>query len=153
MSTYASIVYGADITHIGSGASILPQNFSLSTDISTALSGTGNLARYPLADVILQIVPTASINSLSAQIYLYRRDLDISGTADESIPNSMNPNRFVGRFIAPGTTATTGTYTMQITNVELPGGDCEFYTSNQLGVNMPAGWTLTVRPKTLSYTV
>lgn len=142
-----SIVYSTQVVHIGSGASIAPAGINVSTDISTALAGAGNLARYPRADIVLMIVPTASIASTSTALYLYRRDLNIDGTGDGDLPGVSNKNTLCGLFICSATTTATTTHVLLAADVPLPGGDCEFYVENGLGVNVPVGWTLKITPK------
>lgn len=142
------VVRGAAITHIGSGTSLAAGAINPSSDISTALSGTGNLSSYPRCDVVLTIAPTASIASTSVNLYLYRRDINVDGTADEPTPATSNKQKFVGAFQASATTTASVTNVLQITDVPLPGaGDCEFYVENSLGVNVPVGWTLKITPK------
>jgi len=149
-ATNRSIVYSTQVTHIGSGASLAAGAVSASTDVSTALAST-NMGRYPLADIVLMIAPTASIASTSTNLFLYRRDLNIDGTSDENIPGTSNLNKLVGAFTAKASTTVSTTQFMQISDITLPGCDCEFYVENQLGVNVPAGWTLKVTPKTDSF--
>jgi hypothetical protein len=138
------------ITHIGSGTSLASGGtINPSSDVSTALSFTGNLARYPRCDAALMITATASIASTSTNVYLYRRDIDIDGTSDETAPGSSNKQKFMGAFQVQAATTVSTTHYSQITDVPLPGsGDCEFYIENALGVNIPAGWTLKITPKT-----
>jgi hypothetical protein len=143
------VTTSTQITHIGSGASMAASGFSGSADISTALSFSGNLANYPRANVALMITATASIASTSAYLYLYRRDINIDGTSDETAPGASNANKFMGAFALNAATTASTTHYSQITDVPLPGGgDCEFYVQNGLGVNVLAGWTLKVTPKT-----
>lgn len=143
------VTTSTQITHIGSGASLAANAFSGSADVSTALAGAGNLARYPRADVVLMIAPTASIALASANLYLYRRDINIDGTNDSPIPGTSNKTKFVGAFQAAAATTISTTQYLEITDVDLgPPGDCEFYVENALGVNVPAGWTLKITPKT-----
>lgn len=128
---------------------------SASTDVSTALVGSTNLARYDKADVVLSIIPTASIASTSTNIVLYRRDMNVDGaggggTADETAPDASNKNHFMGIFVCKYATTATTTHVIQLTDVPLSGGDCEFYIENGLGVNIPAGWKLLVTPKTIA---
>lgn len=141
------VTTSTQITHIGNGASIAAAGLSGSADVSTALAGTGNLARYPRADVVLMIAPTASIASTSTNILLYRRDLNIDGTADETVPGASNKRKLVGYFQAQAATTVSTTHYMQCDDVPLSIGDCEFYIENTLGVNIPAGWTLKITPK------
>jgi hypothetical protein len=139
----------SQITHIGSGASIAAGGLNVSGDISTALSFTGNLARYPRCDAVLMIAPTASIALASNTLLLYRRDINIDGTNDETVPGASNKQHYVGTFqVAAATVASTTHYT-QLTDIPLSGtNDCEFYVENALAVNIPAGWTLKITPKT-----
>ncbi len=143
------VTTSTQITHIGSGASMAANAFSGSADVSTALVGTGNLARYPRADVVLMIAPTASIASASTALYLYRRDMDIDSTNDSPIPGASNKTKYVGAFQAAAATTVSTTQYLEITDIDLgPPGNCEFYIENGLGVNVPIGWTLKVTPKT-----
>jgi hypothetical protein len=148
MATNVSTVYSTQITHIGSGTSLAAAAINPSSDVSVALVGSGNLARYPRADIALFIAPTASIASTSTEITLLRRDLNIDGTADEDVPATSNVQKYVGSFIVSATTTASTSHYMQLADVPLPGGDCEFYIQNNLGVNIPVGWTLKVTPKT-----
>lgn len=142
------VTTSTQVTHIGSGASIAAGGISVSADVSTALSGTGNLARYPRCDVALMIAPTASIASTSTGIMLYRRDLNFDGTNDETVPGASNKQKVVGSFQVAAATTVSTTHYLQCTDVPLPGaGDCEFYIGNDLGVNIPVGWTMKITPK------
>jgi hypothetical protein len=117
--------------------------------VSTALSFTGNLNRYPRCDAALMITCTASINSNSTFVYLYRRDLNIDGTSDETVPAASNRQKYAGAFMVQAATTASTTHYCQLTDVPLPGaGDCEFYIENNLGANIVAGWTLKITPKT-----
>jgi hypothetical protein len=149
-ATTTSIAYSTQVTHIGSGASIAAAGYSISNDVSVALVGTGNLARYPLADVSLFVAPTASVALASNYVTLFRRDMNHDGTSDDPIPAASNEAKFMGTFILSATTTASTSHYMQLTDVTLPGGDCEFYIKNTLGVNIPAGWTLKVTPKTMA---
>lgn len=143
------ITTSTQITHIGSGTSLAAGAINPASDVSTALSGTGNLARYPRCDVQIMVAPTASIASTSTAIYLYRRDLNFDSTNDETVPGSSNKRKFAGAAVLNAATTVSTTHYLQITDVELPApGDCEFYLENGLGVNIPAGWTLKIIPKT-----
>jgi len=85
-------------------------------------------------------------------IPVYRRDLDVGGisTADDAAPAALNSNKFVGVFQVPVASYSTTPMTMTLIDVPLPGGNagCEFYLQNNLTPTIPAGWTLTVIPKT-----
>jgi hypothetical protein len=142
------VTTSTQIAYIGSGASIAAGGINVSGDISTALSFTGNLARYPRCDVVLMIAPTASIAATSTNIFLYRRDLNIDGTNDEPLPGASNKQKYVGQFNAAAATTASTTQYLQCTDVALGGAsDCEFYIENALAVNIPIGWTLKITPK------
>ncbi len=142
------VTTSTQVTHIGNGASIAAGGLNVSADVSVALVGTGNMNRYPRCDIALMIAPTASIAAASTNIYLYRRDMNFDGTNDAPIPNTSNKVLNVGAFqVAASTTVSTTQY-LQLCDIPLPGeGDCEFYIENALGVNIPVGWTLKVKPK------
>lgn len=143
------ITTSTQITHIGSGTSLAAGAINPSSDVSTALSGTGNLARYPRCDIVIMIAPTASIASTSTALYVYRRDLNIDGTNDETAPGASNKRRYVGSATVNAATTVSTTHYVNIVDVPLAGGtDCEFYMENGLGVNIPAGWTMKITPKT-----
>lgn len=143
------VVHGASIAHIGSGASMAATSICAAS-VSTALSST-NLSTYSRADLVLTYAPASSTSSTAMTIPVYRRDLDVGGisTADDAAPAALNSNKFVGAFQVPNTVS-TGTMTMTLIDVPLPGGNagCEFYLQNSLTNTIPAGWTLTVIPKT-----
>lgn len=137
------------VTHIGSGTSLAAGAINPASDVSTALSGTGNLARYPRCDVTVMIAPTASIASTSTGLYLYRRDLNIDSTNDETAPGASNKRRLVGAVTVNAATTVSTTHYVNFVDIPLTGfSDCEFYLENGLGVNIPAGWTMKITPKT-----
>lgn len=150
-ATTNSVAFSASILHIGSGAAVNSGSaVSGSADISVALAGSGNLGRYPLADIQLSIVPTASMASATNTVLLYKRNMNLmDGTADEAIPGASHKPVPVAAFRFPGTTASAAAgFVALAQNVDISAGDCEFYIENQINANIPAGWTLTVRPKT-----
>lgn len=146
-ATTMSIVVTTQVVHVGSGASMAAGAVSGSADVSTALAST-NLFRYPLCDVSLFIAPTASVAASAVIIPLYRRDLNHDGTNDEDVPGASNKNKRVGVFTINASTTVSTSHYQKISDVPLDGGDCEFYIENGLAVNIPAGWTLKVTPKT-----
>lgn len=151
-ATNRSILYGTPITHVSSGAQIVAAAISGTADCSAGtLVGSSNLSRYPLCDIALFVAPTVAVSSASTNIILYRRDLNIGGgTDDEDAPDASNKNKFMGVFNLKYAAASKSYY-LQMCDVPLPGGDCEFYIENQLGVTIPLGWTLKVTPKTDSF--
>lgn len=143
------VTTSTQITHIGSGASIGPAAFSGSADISTSLARAGNLGAYPRCEVQIKVQGTASINSTSQNLYLYRRDMNFDGASDETVPGTSNKQHYMATLLVPAGTATSWTHYVNVDNVPLPAAaDCEFYIESGLGVNITAGWTLKVTPKT-----
>lgn len=152
MATNRSLVYGSQIVHIGSGASMAANAMSASTDVSTALDST-NLLRYPLADIAVKISNTGSVSSASNTILLYRRDLNFDGTNDEPQPSTVASlgysNHLVGIFQSPNYTAAS-TWYQSVSDIPLS-DQCEFYIENKMNTGIGLGWTLKVLPKTDSY--
>lgn len=153
MATSRSILYSTQITHIGSGGALAAGAMSASTDVSTALSST-NMARYPLADVCINVSNTGSVSSASNTILLYRRDLNFDGTGDDPQPSTTASvawsNHLVGVYQLPNYTAASATTTLNLTDIPLT-DQCEFYVENKTNTGIGAGWTLKVTPKTDSY--
>jgi len=142
------VTTSTQVTHIGSGTSLAAGAINPSSDVSVALSGTGNLARYPRCDIAIMIAPTASIASTSTGLYVYRRDLNFDGANDETVPGASNKRKYVGGATVNAATTVSTTHYVDIVDVPLTGGDCEFYLENGLGVNIPIGWTMKITPKT-----
>lgn len=143
------VTTSTQITHIGSGASIAAGAFSGSADVSTSLARAGNLGAYPRCEIQIKVQGTASINSTSQNLHLYRRDINIDGTSDETVPGSSNKQHHVATMQVPAGTAASWTHFINVDNVPLPAAaDCEFYLESALGVNITAGWSLKVTPKT-----
>lgn len=143
------VVNGASIAYITSGASITAGTI-IGATIANALVGTGNLSSYPRCDLVMTYAPASSTSATAMNIPIYRRDINVSNTAyDESAPGASNSNKYVGSFNVPSSVS-TGTMYMVATDIPLPGGnsDCEFYIQNNLTNTIPAGWALTVIPKT-----
>lgn len=152
VATTRSIVYGTQVTHVGSGASMAAGAVSQSTDISTALDST-NLLRYPLADLAVKVSNTGSVSSASNEIAVYRRDINFDGTNDEPLPATATSaawsNHYVGSVIVPPWTAASTTY---YNMADVPVTDqCEFYLENKTNTGIGAGWTIKVTPKTDSF--
>lgn len=146
------VVHGASIAYITNGTSAAAAAIVGAT-IANALVGTGNLSSYPRCDLVLSGVSTSNTtSSTSMQIYIYRRDINVGGGAnnDNAAPGTSNKTRYVGVFNRPAT-ASSSNFTMTATDIPLPGGnsDCEFYLENGFGTSMEnTGWALTVYPKT-----
>jgi hypothetical protein len=162
-ATTASVVVLTPITHVSSGAAMAAGALSGTADVSAGTIGSANTGRYPSADIALTFSHTTSLSSASNALYLYRRDLNVDGTADEPVPGSayatnstISPSyyksKFVGAFVANAVSLTGSTYsqTLQMSDVPLPTGDVEFYLENGTNAALLAGWTLKVTPKTLA---
>jgi len=149
-ATTQSVASSSQITYVGSGSAIAAAGIMVSSDISTALVASTNLAKYPLADLALAFAPTASIAAASSVIHVYRRD------AGEPLPltntSSTYKQHYVGSFTVKNNTVSTAeTVTYVLSDVPLNGlVDCEFYIENGTAINIPAGWTLKVTPKTFA---
>lgn len=140
----------AAITHIGAGGALAAGAISAESVTSTALGST-NLGLYPRADLILTASHTTSLSSASNIVALYRRDMNIDGTADENVPQTatgtLYKGKFVGAFLAQAKpTSNTNVQYMQITDVPLA-KECEFYIENLTNAAFTE-WTLKVLPKT-----
>lgn len=143
------VVPGASIAYITSGSSMAAAAITGAT-IANALS-SANLSNYPRADLVLTYIPASTTASTAMDIQIYRRDLDVGGltSADDAAPGLSNSSKYVGNFKIPSV-ASTGTHVVSAIDIPLPGGNagCEFYLQNNLTNTIPAGWSLTVIPKT-----
>jgi len=138
MSNEVKWVYASQVTLEDSGASAASDVFLAADDTTLA---SGNHSDFPLADFVLHAdfggTPT------NGAVRLYRRDLNIDGTADAPVPSATYSNTYMGTFTIPA--STTAFYSM--TEVPLT-KDCQFYIENATGQNLSAGWDLKVTPKT-----
>lgn len=146
----AKVVIGGSIAHVSSGASIAAAGFSSTGDIATELTGSSNLSSYPRCDVILKYVPGSTTATTAMTVPLYRQDLNLGANSslDMNVPGTNNSSKYVGTFQIPASVS-TGTYYADVLDVQLPGGnqDCRFFIYNALTNTIPAGWALTVVPK------
>ncbi len=151
-ATNRSVVYAAQLTHIGSGTSLASNAINPSSDVSTALSST-NLFRYDRADLAIMVINTTSISSLSNTILVYRRDINFDGSNDEPVPATATSlawrQHLVGVVVTPPWTVASTTY-FNIMDVPLS-DQCEFYIENLTNSSINVGWTLKVTPKTDSF--
>ena len=141
------VVSSSQIAYVSSGASIAAAGFSASSDIANALTST-NMKRWPRCDAVLTISQASSTSNTAMSVPLFRRDINIDGTADEGIPNSSSQQHYVGSFTLSSSASTT-VQSMNLNDIPLPATtDCEFYLSNALTNLISAGWTLKITPKT-----
>lgn len=167
-TTLSVAVSSAAITHISSGAQLAAGAMSGTADINAGGTiGSTQHGRYPRADIVLTFAHSTVLSSASNSLYCYRRDLNIDGTGDEPIPGtayvtastitpSLYKAKYIGAFVANavsvaggGTGASAYSQYLQLNDVPLPTGDCEFYIENGTNATILAGWTLKVTPKTL----
>lgn len=152
MATNRSIVYGSQITHIGSGASMAAGIMSAQSDVSTALDST-NLLRYDLADLAIKLSNTASVSSASNAVFVYRRDINIDSTNDEPLPATATSSAWREHLVGiirvpPYSVASTSYFNLP----DIPITDqCEFYIENAMNTAIGLGWTIKVTPKTDSF--
>jgi hypothetical protein len=143
---------GASIAYITNGTSAAAAAIVGAT-VNTALAGTGNLSSYSRCDLVMSGVSTSNTtSSTSTALYIYRRDLNVGGNAnnDDAVPGTSNKNKYVAVFNRPAT-ASSSNFVMTAIDVPLPGGnsDCEFYIENGWSTSLEnTGWSLTVYPKT-----
>jgi hypothetical protein len=133
-ATQVVLNIGANTAQVNSTA------FSAAPDASLAAANHFN---YPWADFVLTATFASAVGA-GALVYLYRRDIDIDGTADAAVPSANLRSILVGKFDIPNT-ASSGSFPLP--NVPLS-AKCEFYLENVSGQNMSAGWTLKATPKT-----
>ena len=145
------VVVGGSIAYITNGTSLASLAFGGVT-VANALVGTNNLSSYPRCDLVMSGVSTSNTcNAASLVLYIYRRDLNVGGGAnnDDAAPAASNSNKFVGVFNRPAT-ASSSNFVMTAIDIPLPGGntDCEFWIQNGFSTSMEnTGWALTVYPK------
>lgn len=140
MANEAKVVWASAITHITANGTLA--NDVVSTEaIDTALSST-NLLDYPRADLVLTaawgVAPT-----VMTTIDVYRRAINMAGTADEPAPSATYKATFVGSFVCSADTSQE----LLLEDVPLA-KECEFQIHNRSGQTISTAWVLKVIPKT-----
>lgn len=142
---------GSEVTVSSSTATVAVGDVSGTATVVTNLT-SANHANYPYGRAVLTFSGTNSISSASATVNLYRRDMNVNGTADSpelsTATNSLYLRKYVGTFVAKATSASF-TANQELTIEEFPlSKDCEFYIENKLNIPVGASWVLKVTPKT-----
>jgi hypothetical protein len=151
MANEAKITTLSPVTVSSSTATVAVGDVSGTASVVAALSST-NHSNYPLGIAELSFTGTNSISSASATINLYRRDINVNGTADNPVlstaTNALWLNNYVGSFVAAATSASFST-AQDLTINDIPlSPECEFYIENKLNIPVGANWVLKVTPKT-----
>lgn len=145
-------ISSTQVTHIGSGDATAAGSFNNSSCVSVALDST-NLFRFPSAEVVLDFSSlSAFLSSTANTIFLFRRDLNTDGTKDDNIPTATDPYaKLVGSAQYPTTISGTSVQATCVTFVDVPLSEqCEFYIQNSTNRAWTAGWTLKVKPVTVT---
>lgn len=130
--------YADQVTLEASGTSAASDAFLQAADVSLT---SANHSNFPMCDLAL----TADFGATPTNgvVRVYRRDMNIDGTADAVAPSSSFPRLFVGSIPIPGSASAT----YPLPDVPLS-KDCDFYIENATGQNISAGWVLKATPKT-----
>lgn len=151
MSNEALFTELAEVTVASSTATVAVADVSGTASVVTNLS-SANHSNYPYGRAVLTFSGTNSISSASTLIYLYRRDINVNGTADtpelSTATNSYYMQKYVGAFVAKATSASFTT-NQELTVDDIPlSKDCEFYVEDRLNIPIGGGWVLKMIPKT-----
>ena len=151
MANEAKITTLSPVTVSSSTATVAVGDVSGTASVVAALSST-NHSNYPMGIAELSFSGTASVSSASATINLYRRDINVNGTADNPVlstaTNALWLNNYVGSFVAAATSASFST-AQELTINDIPlSPECEFYIENKLNIPVGANWVLKITPKT-----
>jgi len=129
--------YDTAVTAISDATAILNAAFNAGT--VTAVTPTD---KVPLADAVLDI--TLAIAPVAGKsIHLYRRDLNISGVNDATVPDANFKNIYVGSF--PLDLVATQQF-ISLTDIPLS-QDQEFYLENDSGQSTSGTTVLTITAK------
>jgi hypothetical protein len=151
MANEAKITTLSPVTVSSSTATVAVGDVSGTASVIAALSST-NHSNYPLGIAELSFSGTNSISSASATINLYRRDININGTADSpelsTATASLYLQQYVGSFVAKATTASFSTAQELVIPTIPLSPQCEFYIENKLNIPVGGSWVLKVTPMT-----
>lgn len=134
----AITVYDTAVTAISNAAAIAAAGFSAGT--VTAVTTTAPLANAVL-DVTMAVAPVDG-----DAFHLYRRDINISGANDSTVPSSGYKNIYVGSF--PLALVTTQQF-INLPDIPLS-PDQEFYIENDSGQATSGTTVLTITPKSFN---
>lgn len=150
MANEMEVTLASQVTVSSSTAVVAVGDVSGAASVVTALS-SANHSNYPYGIAQLSFSGTNSISSASATINLFRRDINVNGTADtpelSTATNSLYRERYVGTFVAKATSASFSTaQELVIPEIELS-PECEFYIENRLNIPVGGSWVLRITPK------
>lgn len=129
-------VYDTAVTAISSTSAIATTAFSATTLLPV-------VSTAPLADAVLDVAILTTAPVAGDAFHLYRRDLNVSGTNDSTVPDANFKNTYVGSF--PLDLVTTRQY-ISLTDIPLT-ADQEFYVENDTLQSTTGTTVLTVTPK------
>ncbi|RLA18743.1 MAG: hypothetical protein DRQ62_13095 [Gammaproteobacteria bacterium] len=124
---------------------------ALATDSFDSESKTVLSSDAPFAKLLLTFQVGATTGA-GAFVNIYRRDMNVDGTTDTTIPSATNPKIYVGRILIPEGMTINTDYTETESAAPLD-GDCEFYIENQMGVSINSGWVLKADTKSYNASV
>ncbi len=130
--------YGTQVTCISDSSAIADSAFNAGTVTALVQSDL-----CPLGDAVLDIT-MAVAPVAGSSIHLYRRDMNIDGVNDATVPDANFKNVYVGSF--PLDLVTTQQY-IPLTNIPLVVNQ-EFYLENDSGQSTTGTTVLKVTPKT-----
>jgi len=134
----AIAVYDTAVTAISDASAIAAAGFNAGT--ITAVTNTAPLANAVL-NVTMALAPVAG-----DAFHLYRRDLNISGINDATVPSAGYKNIYVGSF--PLALVITQQF-ISLPDIPLS-GDQEFYIENDSGQSTSGTTVLTITPKSFN---
>ena len=136
--------FGTQDTLGTSSAQVTDTSFSIAGDLSTWTNDDD----APMASVTL-LANYAVAPDANSAIHLYLRMLNVQSTNDNEIPDANNQNIYAGSFaVNDVTTAQYITIDISLPNAYTSQA-YEFYIENQTGQTAPAGWDISVTPKTI----
>lgn len=139
-----AITSGAGIFELGTQATVISDssaiaNGAFNAGTVTALVQTDNTW---LGNAVLDVT-LASVPAAGAEFYLYRRDMNIDGTNDASVPDANFKSTLVGSFKLD--LVSTQQF-VHYTGVPLE-VDQEFYIENDTGVSTTGTTVVKITPK------
>lgn len=138
MANEALMAFGTQVTAISGTATRAAGAFSTSGEATAQTSQT-----YPLFDASLSCSYTTAPTE-GDLVHLYRRDIDIDGTNDATIPEAGYEHHYLGSF--PVKDVTSQQY---ISLKDCPASeDYELYIENDADQTMDSDYVLKITPKT-----
>lgn len=136
--------FGSQTTLDDTSAEVTTTSISVATDLLTFT----NSDDAPRAEIILEVdyvtAPTAN-----SSVTLLAQLLDIISTTDADIPTTTFKHTFLGTFpIKAVDTAQVVAISISLPNLETS-QQYKFFIINNTDQTIPAGWDLTITPKTI----